>query len=303
MIGNGFDIAHDLPTSYEAFHEYLKKEYPDADCPEGFLPEYREGPDGEGYFKTNEEVGFIENVISAVEGEKWSDLEKTLGNLDYDEYFDDWTEEDEDDNPFHEVYRNEDIANSISMLIRNIPAYFTEWINTIDLKHVVGKFAFWSLINSGKCHFLTFNYTETLEKIYVCKDVCHIHGVVGAKLLLGHGNNTDYYDEYMTRHTGSEGTLSELYQSLKKDTDGALKHNHLFFDGLSEEIHEVYSYGFSFADVDLIYIREICRRIKTETVTWFLNDYNCALNSPEYWKLEKKLRKCGFKGTVLTFHV
>ncbi|WP_375794266.1 AbiH family protein [Peribacillus frigoritolerans] len=30
IIGTGFDIAHDLPTSYEDFHQYLIRKYPNA---------------------------------------------------------------------------------------------------------------------------------------------------------------------------------------------------------------------------------------------------------------------------------
>lgn len=148
--------------------------------------------------------------------------------------------------------------------------------------------------------FLTFNYTETLEEVYGINEdrVCHIHGKQGENILFGHGNTKDYTDEYMSKNIGSENSLSELDNFLKKDTKQAMKEHKLFFDGIDDTIKEVYSIGFSFADVDLIYIKEICRKLSVDAV-WHLNDFNPS-DIPMF---QTKLRKCGFKGRFATFSV
>ena len=80
------------------------------------------------------------------------------------------------------------------------------------------------------------------------------------------------------------------------DTENLQKRK--FFDSIDAGIKEVYSIGFSFADVDLIYFKEICKKLSVDTV-WFLNDYN----SDDIPKFQKRLRKCGFKGKFDVFHI
>jgi len=46
VIGNGFDLAHEMKTSYEDFHQYLKETYPDASFDGYNTPEVSMMPDG-----------------------------------------------------------------------------------------------------------------------------------------------------------------------------------------------------------------------------------------------------------------
>lgn len=46
IIGNGFDLAHNLKTSYEDFHKYLKNKYPQANEEKFIQPEVITMPDG-----------------------------------------------------------------------------------------------------------------------------------------------------------------------------------------------------------------------------------------------------------------
>lgn len=39
IIGNGFDLARGLKTSYEDFRAYLQEEYPAADADEFVMPD------------------------------------------------------------------------------------------------------------------------------------------------------------------------------------------------------------------------------------------------------------------------
>ncbi len=157
---------------------------------------------------------------------------------------------------------------------------------------------FKNLIDSNNDLFLTFNYTETLEKIYKAKNVYHIHGKQGGNLVFGHGNDTDYCDEYMSKNIGSEVYLSELDRYLKKDTETVIRENKSLFKSF-DVVDEIYSYGFSFSDVDMVYIEEICNVISTEDIVWYIHDYDKC----KFEIFKEKIRKCGFNGRFEMFTI
>lgn len=294
IIGNGFDIAHKLKTRYSDFQRYLLKKYPNASPEYGWIPESIMMPDGDESFNDDEVVGFLLKIISEAEneGEAWSDLENTLGKLDYDDFFDSW---DEEDNEWHNVYRNEDIASNIKDAVIMIKNYFSDWINQIEFLDVKPIECFKKMIDNHNDLFLTFNYTMTLEKLYKVKKVFHIHGQQDDELIFGHGNSEDYYEDYLVNYTGSEYYMSELQHELKKDTSKVIQQHKEYFKTLGL-VDEIYSFGFSFSEVDLVYIEEICRS-STENITWYLNEFD----RPKFKEYEDKIRRCGFKGKFDSF--
>lgn len=300
IIGNGFDIAHKLPTKYSDFQNYLMENYPEVSGEHLIVPESFMMPDGGEGYNDDEVVGFLLKIITEAEGtgEAWSDLENTLGHLDFDEWFDDWNTEGDDKNEWHTVYRNENTAANIGGAVKIIKEYFSDWIETIDIFDTELKTNFYNLIDHNNDMFLTFNYTETLEEVYEAINVYHIHGKQGGNLVLGHGNDVDNYDEYMNRNIGSESHLSELQVALKKDTQTVINQNKDLFKSFGA-VDEIYSYGFSFSDVDLVYIREICSTSPTENIVWYINDYDSA----EFDVFKEKIIDCGFNGKFDMFTV
>ncbi|NTW72696.1 MAG: hypothetical protein HGA49_10725 [Eubacteriaceae bacterium] len=85
-----------------------------------------------------------------------------------------------------------------------------------------------------------------------------------------------------------------------KDTSYALKKHQSFFDESISVVINIYSYGFSFSNVDIIYINKICSVIQTENSVWYLNDFDKISARNEF---EEKIRKCGYKGKFDTFHI
>ena len=83
IIGNGFDLAHGLKTSYEDFRAYLQEEYPEADADEFVMPDVYTMPDGGEAIDDEDAVSFLLRIISVTEGDKWKDVETTLGLLDF----------------------------------------------------------------------------------------------------------------------------------------------------------------------------------------------------------------------------
>lgn len=302
LIGNGFDLAHKIPSSYEDFHNFLKEEYTNGEGDSGVIPQSFMLPDGGEDFNDEELVMFLRLIISNAEelGEKWADVETSLGKLDYSEFLDDWSTDDEDDNEWHEVYRNEDNASALFEATRRIQYFFNMWIKSIDISEVLVKTDFSKLIDKEKDLFLTFNYTKTLEKLYNSKNVCHIHGEQDGKIYFGHGDKTDHTEYYERNHIGSGDTLCALDEQLRKKTEDALIDNQWFFNSIDHEVSEIYSFGFSFSDVDLVYLKEILGRLDTKNLTWHLNDYSYPTEINRYKNI---ITNCGFEGEFSTYHI
>lgn len=297
IVGNGFDLAHGLKTSYEDFRKYLQRKYPEASEDEFVLPEIYTTSKGDEFVEDVEAVSFLIRIISNIEGERWQDMETTLGLLDFSECFD-WVDypldKDGDIDPWKQVYVNQDIASNLLFPIIEILRYFSDWIHTIKIDNrVLIKKDLINLIDTDKDLFLTFNYTETLELIYRVKKVCHIHGKKGEKLLLGHGNDNDYYEYNISNYVGAENDIQQIHENLRKDTIGAIEKHKYFFDDIDSTVDKVYSYGFSFSEVDNVYIKSICERLTNPDVVWYLNDYDNQKQRNNYKNI---IRKCGYKG-------
>lgn len=264
VIGNGFDLAHGLKTSYQDFREYLIDEYPESSEEKFVMPEVYMLLDGRETFENIEAVSFLMKILSEVDGGEWKDIEKSLGILDFSEcfeYIDYEKDSDGDIDFFKQAYVNESIASNIVLPTIKVSDYFSDWINAIQIDDTITlKEDFRSLLKAEEDLFLTFNYTETLEKLYQVKNICHIHGKLGEELLFGHGNTNDYCEDDMISYIGAENALREIHEALRKDTIGAIKRNINFFDNIDDSIDKIFSFGFSFSEVDLIYLKRYVKK-------------------------------------------
>lgn len=303
IIGNGFDLAHGLPTSYADFRKYLENAYK---IKAGSLeqPSLTLALDHHGYEHSESDVAsFLFNLVEATtrnnDGE-WADFEEALGEfctVFEDHHLTDLEVTDnEGDVDFSKTERNKEDMCSDLYTATQLGKYFTEWIHTCEVT-VAQKPEFADLLDPGKDHFLSFNYTDTLETVYHAINVCHIHGKRGGDLIVGHGESkrklvrddeTGYVD-------ATEEALYEIHEKLRKDTARILNTHKAFFYGLAG-IANVYSYGFSYSDVDMPYIAEICKRLSKDS-TWHFNDYD----SPRHPEYHDKVRKCGFGGKFSSF--
>lgn len=185
--------------------------------------------------------------------------------------------------------------------------FFRLWIKDIEAQIEDGKFAskgtLKTLFSQPDAHFLTFNYTKTLQKMYGIKKVIHIHNRVGQKLVFGHGRKNVRYGDFID--DTSEGPfigssfLDDMIMSFKKDTEGPMKKYNDFFKKLDHTTDKVYSYGFSYGKVDSIYIKKIIEKI-SPNATWHFTSYE-AQNSEALRIKKTKLRRYGFKGTFDTY--
>ena len=313
IIGNGFDRAHGMATSYEDFHKFLRDKYNLTDEDESWLDkpfDIQEDKHGDSIPDEREIARLFCGLVSKSENYRlWRDVENDMGLFDYYECFDDscHPETDMDDKydrqRTHAIFNSEDRANEIYSVLNDVEPILRKWIENVkicDKKNPLFKL----LINPKDDLFLNFNYTKTLENLYGCNNVCHIHGCIdnGEKLTIGHGNDkVDFYDDNnLPDSTVTRGTLTELHRKLRKNTREVIERNRTFFDKLKEsDIKNIYSYGFSFSSVDIPYIQYICSILDTSDITWYLNNY-CK----DHLECHKTIiQLAGFKGNFDIFSV
>lgn len=304
IIGNGFDIDHGLNTTYNHFREYLiayaeKYSYQDYNYT---LPDFTFMPDGSEEIDDKEVVAFLVSILEKSNGENWGDLESSLASLDFYDYFSTPLLDKEGDvNYWHTSYQNSDVASILVRHLQEIPKFFSQWIyNTKPIKQLKVKKRFLNLLRDNQNFFINFNYTSTLQDIYGVQEVCHIHGKIGEVLYFGHGDKEEKFDSYQVSLIGAENELDSLHKLLKKDTKRALENHYNFFLNLPSDLDSIYSYGFSFSIVDLVYIKEIFLRIDSSNITWYFNDYS---RPNVISRFKEKLQELGFKGKFSLFKI
>lgn len=305
IIGNGFDIAHGMKTKYSDFRKYLISKYLDED-PDNLnfeVPYSNPKPDGGSEYNDADVVLAIIKLLDKTEGILWNDIESSLGILDYSDIFEELEFDTDHKNLKHQYYNNEDIAMELCEAISLIQKYFHSWIKTIKIS-TTQLSDFQKLINPQKDLFLNFNYTRTLEKLYDVKNICHIHGSTRGKIYFGHGDDKDSTEDYQNDFLGAEYELNRLKHFLKKNTYLAYKKNIRFFSAIKKMLlHEnlnIYSYGFSFSDVDKFYLKKIFLNTNTENICFYMNDYDKKSKRKQF---EKILKECGFNGKISSFHI
>lgn len=101
-----------------------------------------------------------------------------------------------------------------------------------------------------------------------------------------------------------EAEKKSLLMGLYKDTESIIYHYKDFFDRIvHDEIKEIYTWGFSFSDVDMPYIKKICDVLRQEDcdseMTWFIAPHGKILKRiKDEIHFRKCIRKAGFRGKI-----
>ena len=303
IIGNGFDCyLHGLPTKYSDFRKYILSRYPDAED-YSYIPESTQMPDGDEVYDEKEAAGYIVNITDSCGGEEWSCLESYLGNDIYNRFLYDLPKvnlEYDDNQIWHDIYINEDMSNHILNTFAGVKRLFEEWVREelacLDMSEIRDEKVAEILEESAQ--YLVFNYTDTLQKVYhIDKSrICFIHGNAadGSEIFFGHGDDEPISETFECM--GTETAFDDLKRLLRKDTGKALENHMDFFRNLSD-VDEIYSYGFSFSEVDRIYLEHICKYVDPANTVWYLGEYDWK-EKPQYKEL---LEKYGF--TVKLVHI
>ena len=268
IIGNGFDLAHNLPTRYLDYRNYLYKNPDTRDFLMRMETAYGLSDSNDTWWKDFEcnlgEGSFFESdfenmALCAVdemiddEGEPMPDVESTLEN-----YF----------KPYYEFMEQ---LNKTVM----------QWVNTIDLTSVsrITK----RITNSDALYF-SFNYTSVLESVYGIDNnrVFHVHGsVLEHYVIMGHGNmeavehfskETDEAEERLEKNLATiKYGIYSFYKASYKDTKTIIEQNQSVFNSY-KGIGEIYIYGHSMGEVDKPYFKEI-KRHSLPNCDWYVYIY------------------------------
>lgn len=288
VIGNGFDIHHGLNTRYQLFADYLAENNEDI---YDLLLNYYGLPDIKSFSLSDEEYAL------------WSRFEEALAELDYKTVLED--NRDLIANPASEDFRDRDwhafqiqMEEVINQLTTRLIDAFNQFILAVDYPEVESC----SLLHLDEGSvFLSFNYTETLQRIYGIPDekICYIHEKAGnetSNLILGHGIDPDsfiepeekppvglseeelreWYDwkanEYDYSFQSAKDELLRYYTEAFKDTISVIHEHEDFFSNLSG-VSKIVVLGHSISDVDMNYFKELKERV-SKNVDWIASYYS-----------------------------
>lgn len=274
ILGNGFDIAHELPTRYWDFRQFLVRK--NWEFLERFEELYGVYP-----IDRNDPYTNVKVWEDCIKQRLWGALEEKMAQLDIESLLDisdsiveqmdldggNWGIED----TMNEYWKKE--FSFISLL----PQYVYEWIESIDLSDVTPMSS--RLLRRNGAKFLTLNYTATLEECYQVDpdDILHIHGALKKYSeygpILGHGykkgvekhrQKADEADYYFDEGRKSiENAIVNIFSNTIKDTDSLIREHRGYFETL-DSIDEVVILGLSYSDVDIPYLLEVKRYVKSE---------------------------------------
>ncbi|WP_195970936.1 bacteriophage abortive infection AbiH family protein [Clostridium thermobutyricum] len=284
VIGNGFDLGHNLETTYSDFRDYLEN------TNEVFLMELEQmyGFSNDSDKKLVKEYLWkdFENNLSSIEETNIIEAGETI---DLGLEIEDMGIEDTLSSHWENQYG----------FIKELNEFVMSWIGEIDIN--IPKKT--KLINKCKDDmFITFNYTLVLEKVYGIdtSKILHIHGSIEEDDLdpvIGHGNKQKVIENRQIAYEAREqfyekkcsiyNAIANYYERTLKNVESFIGINNYFFREL-KNINTISIIGHSLGDVDIPYFKEIKNYVNKNTIWKF---YCYDENNSEYYK--KKLMSIG----------
>lgn len=266
IVGNGFDLVHNLETKWSNFKEYLSQ------------------------FDT-ELLYYLESCIEC-DSDLWSDFEKSLGRINrriiYTDKLSDFDmiRNDEDEGNNHQMA--DSIRHIEDLIIDGTKRSLNDWILSIDV-NVDPICSIQRILQ--KAQVITFNYTSTLEETYniSTNNIIYLHGKavdLPAKnfhdyfepdpvpeIVIGHGDDVDEIDvgsfansmsdEIVLDEVETEGHRDVL-EELRKDTTKYMPRLKPILDSMNE-YDNIYIIGHSLSDIDAPYFHALASYISNHT--------------------------------------
>ncbi|POE37809.1 bacteriophage abortive infection AbiH family protein [Pectobacterium odoriferum] len=258
IIGNGFDLWHDIPSGFKHFKNYVQSA--DSDV-------YRE----------------VEEYLPV--GENWNELEHALAALDADMLIDNlghfmssYGDDDWSDAGHHDFQY--EVENTVDRLSKKLQAHFADWIRTL---HIPTRDTAPKLLSNldQQAQFLNFNYTSTLNTVYGIdpQQILFIHGCAAKPddvLILGHTWHPSSRHSLNDRHDIAEmdtrlmeaNDIIDNYFSLtfKRSAEIIAQHS-AFFESLVA-VEQVIVLGHSLSDVDVSYFQALLAQPNVAQAQW-----------------------------------
>lgn len=281
IIGNGFDLHHHLKTSYHDFASFLHEKY-------------------------NSIYSTLESYVSYPKSDNdlWSRFEENLANLDAEEIL----SEHSDTLPDYtsDEFRDRDrfvfpdiMEEHFEKLTNGLFSAFEEFIQQLEYPNHSWKH---KIEIDKEATFLTFNYTDTLERLYSVENskIVYIHNSAfhgAGNIILGHGIDPKIFeekrqeppegfdpeelkewykqnDDYEYSYDEGKQNLMRYFKVTYKPTKEIIVRHSNFFKSL-KAVEEIFVYGHSMSSVDLPYFEEIIKNIGID-VKWTVSFYNAA---------------------------
>ena len=304
ILGNGFDLAHNLPTKYSDFKLFCKT------CYESLYD-------------------LINKSLTYLKKENWSNFEDSLSLISPESQIEDYLKPEMErlvDEMAPDCYpdsnsesysregfgyidsfsymplkeKAEKKVTELEKLWMSLSDAISDWVQEIDedLNNCGVNFFF-----PTNSFFFTFNYSHTLEKVYKIPSnrIWHIHGAASEnKCIIGAGiNSRNMYKPNKAMPEYSEGYplknlvspyLKDEYLEQQFDMDYANEKIEIPYDKIKTEIikeisnnikniqsrcnfnkiRNVYIIGHSLSDVDKPYFEEIASNLSNNKVRWFV---------------------------------
>ena len=252
IIGNGFDIAHGIKSTYGDFRDWLMAK------------------------KESSLIGLMDTFFSN-KRDVWNDIEKALGEYDEESIlsFCRPNEEFDYDHSLSSSARIEDSPMAIFQpVLGQFKDKFDEWVESIE---IIGAKGIVEL--SPNCLYLTFNYTDTLETIYgiLQQNIVHIHGsrLIHDEYIIGHNHYREPIDvwdeESFIFESQAMESIIESMNDFVKDYQGNIAKYNDFFSKLSQT-KQIICYGHSMNTIDWPYFEVIIDKVGKD-VPWRISCY------------------------------
>ena len=246
IVGNGFDVNHGIPSSYAHFKTWLSN--------------------------TDKELyDFLERYID-VAGDWWNDFERSLCEIDIPKLIRETPLENRPIDPRFPSSFSHPASWRLDSVRESISLKFTEWVKTLDGVKIKKKIEL-----PEACLYISFNYTDTLERVYGIKEnrIVYIHGKAsrGDELIYGHGKNqfvleNDVMEKFHLHRSDDfliAGTYGDSERELTSHISYWQKYIQLasYYDVLRPAVagaNNVCVYGLSFSEVDYPYLQWIAEK-------------------------------------------
>jgi hypothetical protein len=257
VIGNGFDLWHDVPSRLSQFKQFVK------------ATDRAVFRDVEEYLPTQD---------------NWSDLESALAGMDVDSLIDnsghlmasygadDWSD------ASHHDFQHE-VQEVVGRLSYGLQHRFAEWIRQLPIPTPSNASRRVADLDMDAA-FLNFNYTSTLTALYGVppEQILYIHGCAIAedRLVLGHAwrpqdrkslNDRSDVEDIDPRLVEGNVIIDQYFGATFKPSSDLIARYQGFFDLLAE-VGEVVVLGHSLRPVDAAYFKALLKQQEVMHADW-----------------------------------
>lgn len=263
VIGNGFDIAHGIESSYTNFRDWLIEH-------------------NHSYI-----VDAINTYFPDVETEpgRWGDVETALGFYNEKKILNECRPDEEFDMD-HSLSSAARVTDSVETLFKpeldEFRKLFVEWVNSLKIDGVEQI-----LHLKPQAKYLSFNYTETLEMYYdiPSENVLHMHGSrleSGSEYVFGHflkKSSDDVWgnEESMIYEIEAYENVVRWMNEWYKPTENYIMRNFQFFQSL-KYVDTVIFIGKIINKVDEDYFVEVRDRVSKDAIFYMTYHYDFEPN-------------------------